>query len=519
MINSEIAVRPMPFIENIKAIIDRSASEFGESSAYQYKRKREIVSKSFIDVKNDTERFANIVKKLGLLEKHIAVIGATSYEWLITYYGTVSSNSVIVPIDKELPPAEVTDLLDRADVSAVVFDENYLDSITPAIESSKKIKYFISMQSKEDNGKILSFGKLMEESEASFSCVIDREKMTAILFTSGTTGKSKGVMLSHKSLCDNVTCIDMNIPSGLTVLSVLPVHHAYCFTCDFLLGLYLGETLCFNDTIMHLAKNLQIFKPDIMLLVPMIIESVYYKINEAAKADPNVPKAALAQGFFGGRLKTIFSGGAYLDPKLIEAYKEFGVELLQGYGMTECSPRIACNITGRSKDDSVGNVVCGCEVKIVDGEICVKSDSVMLGYYNNPEETANTLKDGFLYTGDMGYVDGDNFLYITGRKKNLIILANGENVSPEQLENYFSGYLLAKELMIYSENGVITAEIYPNYEFAAAAGVDNINAAFAQKIDEINQGLPLYMRINGVKVRESEFDKTASGKIKRKPNT
>ncbi len=519
MIDSGIAVRPMPPIEDIKALIDRAAADFGDNSAYQYRHKKEIITKSFIDVKNDTEKFSNIVKKLGLLEKHIAVIGATSYEWLITYYGTVSSNSVIVPIDKELPPAEVTDLLDRADVSAVVFDENYLDSITPSIESSEKVKYFISMQAEEDDGEILSFGRLMEESEPGFSCVIDREKATAILFTSGTTGKSKGVMLSHKSLCDNVTCIDMNVPSGLTVLSVLPVHHAYCFTCDFLCGLYLGETLCFNDTIMHLAKNLQVFKPDIMLLVPMIIESVYYKINEAAKANPNAPKAALAQGFFGGRLKTIFSGGAYLNPKLIAAYREFGIELLQGYGMTECSPRIACNIRGRSKDDSVGNIVCGCDVKITDGEICVKSDSVMLGYYGNPGETASTLKDGYLYTGDMGYVDDDNFLYITGRKKNLIILANGENVSPEQLENYFSGCLLAKELMVYSDNGVITAEIYPNYEFAAVSGIDDINAALTQKTDEINQGLPLYMRINSVKIRECEFDKTASGKIKRKPNT
>lgn len=519
MINSEIEVRPMPSIENIKAIIDRAADEFGKNNAYKYKRKKEIVEKSFLDVKTDTEKFSNVLKKLGLLGKHIAVIGATSYEWIITYYGTVSSNSIIVPIDKDLPSAEVTDLIDRADVSAVVFDENYIDSITPSIEGNEKIEYFISMQAKEDNGSILSFEKLMRESNDGFSCVIDSEKMCAILFTSGTTGKSKGVMLSHKSLCDNVYCIDMNIPSGLTVLSVLPIHHAYCFTCDFLCGLYLGETVCFNDTIMHLAKNLQVFKPDIMLLVPMIIESVYFKLNEAARANPNVPKVALAQGFFGGKLKTIFSGGAYLNPKLIDAYKELGIELLQGYGMTECSPRIACNISGRSKKDSVGNVVCGCDVKIVDGEICVKSDSVMLGYYKNPEETAKTLKDGFLYTGDLGHVDEDNFLYITGRKKNLIILANGENVSPEQLENYFNGYLLAKELMVYSENNTITVEVYPNYEFAAATSVSDIEAAIKQKVDEINEKLPLYMRINGVKLRDCEFDRTASGKIKRKSNT
>lgn len=519
MINSEIQVRPMPPVKNIKALIDRAADNFGIGDAYRYRRKKEVISKTFLDVKEDTEKFSNVLKELGLLESHIAVIGASSYEWLITYYGTVSSNSVIVPIDKDLPESEVTELLVRADISAVVFDENYVDSINPSIAENKNIRYFISMQAQEDNGKILSFSKHMSKSQSGFSCVIDSEKMCAILFTSGTTGKSKGVMLSHKSLCDNVTCIDMNIPSGKTVLSVLPIHHAYCFTCDFLIGLYLGETICFNDTIMHLAKNLQIFSPDIMLLVPMIIESILYKLNEAAKANPGAPKTAVAQKFFGGRLKTIFSGGAYLNPKLIAAYKELGIELLQGYGMTECSPRIACNISGRSKDDSVGNIVCGCEVKIVDGEICVKSDSVMLGYYKNPEETEKTLKDGFLYTGDLGYVDEDNFLHITGRKKNLIILANGENVSPEQLENYFSGYLVSKELMVYSENGTITLEMYPNYEYVAAVGISDIESELREKVDSINEVLPLYMRINSIKVRENEFDKTASGKIKRKPNT
>ena len=364
-----------------------------------------------------------------------------------------------------------------------------------------------------------SFAQLMSENEGEFDVEIDSEKMSSILFTSGTTGRSKGVMLSQQSLMDNATCMDMGEPVGTVSLSVLPIHHAYCFTCDILACLCAGATICFNDSIMRLVKNLNIFNPHIILLVPMIIQTISYQLSELSAQHPEVPKAMLAKKVFGTSLHTIYSGGAYLNPALIDEFAQYGIELIQGYGMTEFSPRIAANVRGYVKKESVGVVIPGAEVKIEDGEILVKGKSRMIGYYKNDAETANALSGEWLRTGDLGYIDEDNYLFITGRKKNLIILANGEKVSPEELENKYNGWLLAKELMVYSEDGKIIAEMFPNEDFVKLKGITNVEEVFAKKTDEINAELPLYKRIVKTIVRSSEFDKTASGKIKRKHNS
>ena len=364
-----------------------------------------------------------------------------------------------------------------------------------------------------------SFAQLMSENEGEFDVEIDSEKMSSILFTSGTTGRSKGVMLSQQSLMDNATCMDMGEPVGTVSLSVLPIHHAYCFTCDILACLCAGATICFNDSIMRLVKNLNIFNPHIILLVPMIIQTISYQLSELSAQHPEVPKAMLAKKVFGTSLHTIYSGGAYLNPALIDEFAQYGIELIQGYGMTEFSPRIAANVRGYVKKESVGVVSPGAEVKIEDGEILVKGKSRMIGYYKDEEETSKALSGEWLRTGDLGYIDEDNYLFITGRKKNLIILANGEKVSPEELENKYNGWLLAKELMVYSEDGKIIAEMFPNEDFVKLKGITNVEEVFAKKTDEINAELPLYKRIVKTIVRSSEFDKTASGKIKRKHNS
>ena len=364
-----------------------------------------------------------------------------------------------------------------------------------------------------------SFAQLMSENEGEFDVEIDSEKMSSILFTSGTTGRSKGVMLSQQSLMDNATCMDMGEPVGTVSLSVLPIHHAYCFTCDILACLCAGATICFNDSIMRLVKNLNIFNPHIILLVPMIIQTISYQLSELSAQHPEVPKAMLAKKVFGTSLHTIYSGGAYLNPALIDEFAQYGIELIQGYGMTEFSPRIAANVRGYVKKESVGVVIPGAEVKIEDGEILVKGKSRMIGYYKDEEETSKALSGEWLRTGDLGYIDEDNYLFITGRKKNLIILANGEKVSPEELENKYNGWLLAKELMVYSEDGKIIAEMFPNEDFVKLKGITNVEEVFAKKTDEINAELPLYKRIVKTIVRSSEFDKTASGKIKRKHNS
>lgn len=511
-------IKTMKRYDNLKELVNSAAELYGEQDAYRFKCKKDIVSKSFLDLKADSQAFSNFLNNESLIGKHIAVIGASSYEWVVTYFGTVNSNSVIVPIDKELPADDITELLNRADVSALVYDNLIEDRLETIIKSCENIQYFISMNDKTERDGILAFSKIISEYQGAFDVKIDSKKMCTILFTSGTTGKSKGVMLSHTSLIDNATCLDMGETRGSITLSVLPIHHVYCFTCDILIGLAIGATVCFNDSIMRLVKNISIFKPNIILLVPMIIESIVYRLNEAVKANPSVPKPMLAQSVFGPQLRTIYSGGAYLNPKLIDALREFGIELLQGYGMTEFSPRICNNLRGCSKNDSVGFAIPGAEVKIDNGEIVAKGKSMMLGYYKDEKATSEAIVDGWLRTGDLGRIDDDGFVYITGRKKNLIILANGENVSPEELENKFNGWLLAKELMIYSEDNHITIEVFPNADFIEKAGIADVKAAVNSKVDEINAQLPLYKRIVNVKIRETEFEKTASNKIKRKYN-
>lgn len=512
-------VKPTKRYSDLKELVNDSAKLYGSRDAYRYMKGKDIVSKSFENVRDDSMAFSNSLKKLGLIGKHIAVIGATSYEWIITYLGTVNSNSVIVPIDKELPADDIAELINRADVSAIVYDKMLYDRIDRIKSKCEKAKYFINISSIESDDNTLAFSKLLEDNRGEFDTQIDSQKCCAILFTSGTTGKSKGVMLTHTSLADNATCMDMGEPVGTVSLSVLPAHHAYCFTCDVLVGLCCGVTCCFNDSIMHLVRNMNVFNPDIILLVPMIIESLYYGLLNLAKSSGEQPSRLLANKIFGTALHTIYSGGAYLNPNLIDEFEKFGISIIQGYGMTEFSPRISANMKSWNKKGSVGVLIPGCDAKIEDGEIFVKGKSRMIGYYKDEASTNAALCEEWLKTGDLGYIDEDNFVYITGRKKNLIILANGENVSPEELENKFSGWLIAKELMVYSQDGKITAEIFPNEDFLKAAKIADVSAEITAMVDKINADLPLYKRIGKTVVRTEEFEKTSSGKIKRKQNS
>lgn len=257
---------------------------------------------------------------------------------------------------------------------------------------------------------------------------------------------------------------------------------------------------------------MKLFKPEIVLLVPLVIESIYGKLRDAGNL---MPKKMVAKAAFGGNLKTICSGGAYLDPDYVERFKEYGITILQGYGMTECSPVISTNLEWDNKTGSVGKLLPNCEAKIVDEEIWVRGTSVMQGYYKMQEETDQALEDGWLKTGDLGYVDEDNFLYITGRRKNLIILSNGENVSPEELENQLSRSDLVKEVLVREKDKVIEAEIFPDYEYARKRHVKDIEGGLRELIDEFNKDMPVYKRIYSLIVREAEFEKTPSKKIKR----
>lgn len=505
-------------IHTLQDVIRHSAAAYSDQAAYRYKVKKEVVDKTYREVGEDSMAVSRMVESLAMKGKHIAILGTTTYQWIVSFFGVTNSGSVAVPIDAQLPADAICELLDRADVEMLFYDEIRADVAAMAAEKCPGVRYIVSFQAETarpgENGKggILSWEELRRENMGQYETPIDPDQLCTILFTSGTTGKSKGVMLSHRNLTDNAVCLDMRIPAGTVTMTLLPINHVYCLTMDIIKGLFIGVTSCINDSIMHVQKNLKLFKPDMVLLVPLVIESIYAKLKAAGGM---MPKKLVAKAAFGGNLKTICSGGAYLDPDYVDRFAEYGITILQGYGMTECSPVISTNLAWDNKKGSVGKLMPNCEAKVVDEELWVRGSSVMMGYYKMPEETEETLEDGWLKTGDLGYVDKDNFVFITGRRKNLIILANGENVSPEEIENQLSRADLVKEVLVREKDQVIEAEIFPDSDYAKKKRIRDIRAALQEIIDEYNRDTPVYKRIHSLIVREVEFDKTMAKKIKR----
>lgn len=499
--------------ETIREIVIQAAEEFGDGDAVRYKAgKKEIISKSYTELKRDSEGFSCVLDKLGQQGCHVALTGATSYTWLTAYLGIVNSASVAVPLDVSLPAEEMCELIDRADATVFVVDEIRKDVAAIVKDRCPKLKYLISMQKEKSDEEALSFWELMEEAEGECRIVPSPEDLCTIMFTSGTTGKSKGVMLTHRNLSENATCLDMKIPKRTVILSVLPIHHAYCLTMDIIKGMTLGSIICINDSLLRVAKNIKLFQPNMILMVPLMIETMAKKLEEAAGLPPEIVKKEV----FGENFHTICSGGAYLNPSYIDLFKRYGITILQGYGMTECSPVISTTVPWNIRKEAVGQLVPNCEAKTVDEELWVRGSSVMKGYYKMPEETAAALtEDGWLRTGDLGYVDEEGFVYLTGRKKNLIITKNGENVSPEELENKIGVHRLVQEILVRESEGVIEAEIFPDYEYAKKQEITDIRSILQEEIDRYNKTAPAHKRIYGLKIRETEFEKTPSKKIKR----
>ncbi len=498
--------------KTIREILVGAERRFGAEDAIRYKKKKdEIEAKSYRQLREDSESFSCVLKSLGEQGSHIAITGPTSYPWLVSYFGTVNSGSVAVPLDASLPAEELCELIDRADARVFVLDEARGDVAAIVKERCPKLKHLILMQKEENDGTALSFFALLRGHGGSFDYEPDPEQLCTIMFTSGTTGKSKGVMLTQRNLAENATCLDMKIPERTVLLSVLPIHHAYCLSMDILKAVSLGSVICINDSLIRVARNIKLFKPEMILMVPLMIETLAKKLEETSW----LPAAVVKAKVFGKQFHTICSGGAYLNPAYFDLFGKYGITILQGYGMTECAPVISTNLSWNKKRESVGKLMPNCEARTVDGELWVRGSSVMQGYYKMTEETAETLKDGWLVTGDLGYVDEDGFVFLTGRKKNLIITKNGENVSPEELENKIGAQRLVQEVLVRESEGVIEAEIFPDFDYAKKKGIRDIQAALQKVIDDYNLGEPPYRKVYRLKVRETEFDKTPSKKIKR----
>ena len=504
----------------IRELLVKSAEAYGTQDAVRYKvrsadgngkKDTKIESKTYVQMKEDSELFTAALAGLGEQGKHIAIIGATSYSWIIAYYGTVHGGSVAVPLDANLPSADLCELIDRADVTTLVYDESKADVAAMAAKQCQKLKNIISMEEESTVSGALSMWKLIAGAEPGTGCEPKPEDLATIMFTSGTTGKSKGVMLTHRNLAENATALDMGYDPGLVIMSVLPIHHAYCLSLDILKGTSVGAIICINDSLLRVAKNIKLFEPNMILMVPLMVETLAKKLEEASF----IPAPLVRAKVFGKQFHTVCSGGAYLNPAYIDLFKKYGITILQGYGMTECAPVISTNSNSDMKAGSIGKCMPNCEVKIVDEEIWVKGTSVMQGYYNMPEETAQTLEDGWLKTGDLGYIDEEGFLFLTGRKKNLIITPNGENVSPEEIENKLAEKRLVQEVLVRDSAGVIEAEIFPDFEYAAKKKIKDVQAELQNIIDEYNKEAPLYKRIFKLKVRDVEFEKNTTKKIKR----
>lgn len=443
----------------------------------------------------------------------VGLLGSSSHHYLAVMLGVMSNGNVSVPLDIQMNVETFADCLNRSDVDILFYDWDHHALVEGVKGKCPRVKEYISLQ----HGRHVpcSDNILQEYAGQTVEPEVSEKDLAMILFTSGTTGRGKGVMLSNGNLIDNTFCTtDTDHPEREVYLNVLPIHHVFCINGDVLIVLRYGGTLCLNRDMAKLAAHIQLFQPTVIRMVPMIAKTLYNRIAIMSR-QAGQPAGKVRTQVLGKHLHKIISGGGYLAPDLAANYRGLGISIAQGYGMSECSPKIASPDWSRpDKVASVGRIVDRCQVRIVEGEIQVKSPSVMMGYYKEPDRTAEAItEDGWLCTGDLGYVDEEGFLYLTGRKKNLIILSNGENVAPEQLENLFEDDRVIEDILVFGENDMVTAEVYPNFKYAEVAGITDIEGVVGEIIRKHNEALPTFKRILNFRLRETPFAKTSSKKI------
>ncbi len=554
-------------IADLKHMLETSVQAYGDNVAFMQKFHKDEPYKSitYKEAFETVNALGTALINAGLKNKRIAVIGENCYQWATSYLAVICGTGVVVPLDKELGASELGQLIKESQASAVMFTEKYTDifkEIKENGDSQLEILIKLNGDKQEENvltwsGLIAEGKKLLEKGDRRFiDAEIDPDAMSELLFTSGTTGIAKGVMLSHKNICFDL----MIAPTILRVhtwdifFSVLPIHHTYEGTAGFLMPLYKGAAIAYCEGLKHIVKNLSEVRPTMFLGVPALFETLYKTImkNIRKQGKEGLVKKVMALNkvtkkvgldlnkkllkdilkVFGGRMRVLISGGAAIDPAILQFFNDLGFIAVQGYGLSECAPMGALNPDQHKymRNASVGHILPGMDVKIVDkdedgiGEICLKGDNVMLGYYNNPEETAKVIKDGWFYTGDQGYIDDEKFIYITGRKKNVIIASNGKNVFPEELEYLLSKIPYVTESMVWGaeEKGdiIIVAAIRPDMEEVEAVLGKDCNEEAVKKllwdeVDKINAELPMFKKIRKIAVRNEEFEKNTSKKIKR----
>ncbi len=565
-LNSE--VYKVDDVNDFRELLNRSAKKYPDHVAYEFKenlgkKDQKIVKKTYKEVKEEVEALGSSLLNFGLEGKKIALIGNNRYEWCESYFAVTTSNMVVVPLDKALPNGEIKSLIERSKADAVIYENKYSE-VFEEIKGSgnSSLKFYINMDLKNDENGILSFRKLVDDGKKLIKnkkskypkIKIDNTKMSVLIFTSGTTNTAKGVMLSQKNITSNIASMARmsKMYDNDVLLSFLPLHHTFECTITFLYGWYSGATVAFCDGLKYIAKNLEEYKISVFVAVPLVLETIYKKIQKGIRDQGKeklvnmmsklanfllifhidirrkVFKSVLDQ--LGGNLRIAYFGAASMDKKVIEGYNDFGIDTVQGYGLTETSPLIAAETDKEHCPGSVGMAPFNVQLKLEDvdengvGEIVAKGPNIMLGYYENPEATKAVMKDGWFHTGDLGRFNKDGYLFIAGRKKEVIVLKNGENVFPSDIEFLVNKLHYVKESILFpreNTKGEIALGIKIVYD------PDLIKEMFGDKTEEeykdliwedikvINQELSVFKRIKELIITTEPLEKTTTQKVKR----
>ena len=550
-------------VKDFKELVNRVYRKYPQNTAYKYKIKNnnevEYVSKTYSEFKEDIEALSTKLLDMGLAKKKVAVIGNNRYEWCTTYLAVTTGGMIIVPLDKALPENELQSLILRSRAEAIICEPKYIDAVSNLQNSN--LKYIISMENVDKENvllynDLLNQGKeLIKQGNSAYEQVkIDPDAVSILLFTSGTTNISKGVLLSQHNICSNITSLAgyLKLYPTDTLLSFLPIHHTFECTITFLFGIYNGVTVAFCDGLKYIQKNMNEYHVSVFVAVPLVLENIHKKVWKGieeqgkkglmktmvvitkllSKIKIDIRKKVFKPIIdnFGGKLRIVLVGSAPLDKKIIKGFNNFGVDLIQGYGLTETSPVVTAETDKEKRPGSIGLPLPNLEVKIENpdekgvGEITVKGPSVMLGYYENEEATKKCMKDGWFYTGDYGYLDKDNFLYICGRKNDVIVLKNGKNVYPQELELLINQIPAVEESMVFARNKdsmdtTLCAKIVYDEEnmknLYGEKTEEEKKEIIWQAIKEVNKTLPDVKHIKEIIITNEPLEKTTTQKIKR----
>ncbi len=554
-------------VTNLRDVIKTRVKEFPDNPVFLHKPDK---SKDYVPV--STEKYDHDIDSLGTAFMHkvqkgarIAILAETRYEWYVTYLATTNGTGCVVPIDKELKTDEIINCLSRAHADMLVFSKSKLEVVNEVYGKIDSLKYYVCMDDIDDDRYIkysdfIAEGeKMLAEGDKIFTeATIDPEEMTILLFTSGTTAKSKAVMLCQRNICKNLMSMFsmLYIDRNDIFFSVLPLHHTYECTCGFLGQVYRGTTIAICSGLRYITTEIKDAKPSCILMVPVMLEMFYKNIMKNINSDPkkakkfktglklskflmklhiDVRKKLFAQihDVFGGNMRLIILGGAPVKPEALEFFQDMGFLCVQGYGLTECAPILALNRDCDFENEAAGLPLPGVDVQILNpdsdgiGEFIAKGDNVFMGYYEDPEATAEALdSNGYYHTGDLGYIDKNGFCIITGRKKNVIIAANGKNVFPEEIEYLLSLDERVAESVVSGVTDekkndiIIVATIFPDMDWVEQnlgkdATDEQIQKELEDAVDKVNEKLVNYKKIKKTVLRKEEFEKNTSRKIKR----